>query len=135
LNKKIPAGYNGDMAGFVRARPHAVAAAYLIISVSVVFLLAAVEPIRSFGYETLGLGYGSGVTSGVAACDYSTVAPEFVQNGFENTLSILMPEPLRFFVSSGGCVIVTAIFKASASGKIRTDPVDKKNSLLLKLRI
>jgi hypothetical protein len=118
-------------------------AAYLIITVSAVFLLAAIEPIRSFEFETLGPGYGSGdtaVTTAVIASvttglDYSTVIPEFVENGFENALSLLMPEPLRFFASAGSCAIVTAIFKASAGGKIRTDPVDKKNSLLLKLRI
>jgi hypothetical protein len=123
------------MTGFGRKKPHAGLAVYLIIAVFVVFLSAAIEPIRSFEFEALGPVLGVHCPSRVTTVDYSAVTPEIDQNAFENTLSPLWPGSLRLFILLGMYNTITAFSKSPAAGKIQTNPINKKNSILLKLRI
>jgi hypothetical protein len=123
------------MTGFGRKKPHTGLAVYLIIAVFVVFLSAAIEPIRSFEFETLGPVLGVHYPSHVTTMDYSAVTPEIVQNAFENTFSPLWPGSVRLFLLLGMYSIIIAFSKSPAAGKIQTNPLNKKNSILLNLRI
>jgi hypothetical protein len=106
---------------------------YLIIAVAVAFLFAAVDPIRSFDWEAPGTISGACYVSQVAAADFLAVLPKTSQNG--NTLSSFRMISLRFFVPLGIYAMVTACSRASLNGKTQADPLNKKNSILLKLRI
>jgi hypothetical protein len=123
------------MTGFRRIKPRSGVAVYLIVAVFVVFLSAAIEPIRSFEFGALGAILGVHHPSRITSADYSAVTPEIDQNALENTFSPLWPGSLRLFILLGVYNFVTAFSKSPAAGKIQTDPVNKKNSILLKLRI
>jgi hypothetical protein len=108
-------------------------AVYLIITVAVAFLFAAVDPIHSFEIGTPGAISGACYIPRVMADDILAVLPQAGQSG--NTLSPFRMISLRFFILFGIYALVTAVSRSSLGGKIQANLVNKKNSILLKLRI
>jgi hypothetical protein len=121
------------MVGFMRMRP--VLAAYLIVAVSAVFLFAALEPVRSFELETAGPFSGACYTSLSTTIDYLALIPKIGQNNASgNTFSPFRLGSLRFFIFFG-IHIVTIFSGLPLAGKIQVNPINIKNTILLKLRI
>jgi hypothetical protein len=123
------------MVGFARIRPHPVLAAYLIVAVSAVFLFAALEPVRSFESENAGPISGACYTSLFTTIDYLAVIPKISQNTTrENTFSPFRPGSLRLLIFFG--IHIIALFSESPlAGKPQINPINIKNTILLKLRI
>jgi hypothetical protein len=121
------------MVKVVRLRQRPMLAVYLIITVAAAFLFAALDPIRSFEFEIPGAISGACYVSHIAADDFLAVLPQTSQSG--NTLSPFRMISLRFFILFGLYALVTAVSRSSLCGKIQANPLNKKNSILLKLRI
>jgi hypothetical protein len=121
------------MIAVMRIRPHPLLVIYLIIAVAAAFLFAAVDPIRSFEIETPEAISGVWYTSPLAAFELLAVLPQTSQNG--NSLSSFRMISLRFFILFGICVILTVFSGSFLNGKIQANPLNKKFSILLKLRI
>jgi hypothetical protein len=119
------------MAEFMRIRPRHIGAVYLIIAVSATFLFEAVEPVRSYEIETLGPISGTCYTSQVTLIDCVAVIPNIGRNTIENRWTLGF---LRMLISFG-MYSMTAFSKSFFIEKVQTNPIDIKNSILLKLRI
>ncbi|MDR2630305.1 MAG: hypothetical protein LBC60_05220 [Spirochaetaceae bacterium] len=123
------------MAGFGWTKPRPKLAVYLIIAVSTAFLFAAVEPIRSFEFEASDSISGRYYASPAITINYLAVVQKIGQNTAQNTFSFFRLGSIRFLISFGLFNVFTAFFKSSLSGKTNTNPINLKESILLKLRI
>jgi hypothetical protein len=121
------------MAQLVRIRFYQAVAAYLIIAVSAVLMLAAMEHVRSVEFETSGPISGSSYLSQVAAIDCLAVIPRIGQNTLKN--AFLRLGSLRFLLPFGIYNGITALCKSPFAGTIPAHPVDINNSIPLKLRV
>ncbi|MDR1300905.1 MAG: hypothetical protein LBK43_00335 [Treponema sp.] len=117
----------------MRTRPQSIGAVYLIIAVSATFLFVAVEPVRSYETEMLGPISGTGYTSQVTVIDCVAVIPNIGRNTLENRWAFRLGS-LRILIPLG-MYSITAFSKSPFIEKIQTNPIDIKNSILLKLRI
>jgi hypothetical protein len=123
------------MVGFAWTKLRPALAVYLIVTVSAIFLFAAVEPVRSFELETAGPVSDVCYTSLFTTIDYLAVIPKIVQNATpENTFSPFRVGYFRLFIFFGIHIIM--IFSGSPLGeRIQVNPVNIKNTIQVKLRI
>jgi hypothetical protein len=123
------------MVEFARMKLHPVLAVYLIVTVSAIFLFAAVEPVRSFEFENEEPISDAYYTSPLPVVEWLAVIPKIGQNTtLKNTFSPFRLGSLRLFIFFG--IHIITIFSGSPfSGKIQANPVNIKNTIQLKLRI
>lgn len=118
------------MFGFVQRRLHSLLAAYLIITVSSIFLFVALESLRSSEIDLCSPISEAYYTSFIAAVDCVLVQARIEKNSFFS-----LRFSVRLLVIFGLSTIMTAFSKSFLHRNEESNPFNTKNSILLKLRI